>query len=148
MSNALYKLCADRHITLTPLRKEILTILYNKKMPIRAYDILSILKKSYPATEPPSVYRVLNFFIEKNLIHRIDSQNSYVYCASWMSGNSHIKQFYCFVRNATKLLNISIAIFMPFYLVFQIKKKIQIEDSLIELKGVCATCNMHSFSHP
>ena len=148
MSNALYKLCADRHITLTPLRKEILTILYNKKMPIRAYDILSILKKSYPATEPPSVYRVLNFFIEKNLIHRIDSQNSYVYCASWMERQLTHKTILLLCTKCNKITEYIDSNFHAFLSRFSDKKKIQIEDSLIELKGVCATCNMHSFSHP
>ncbi len=147
MSNLLYKLCADRHITLTPLRKEVLYILYQKKIPIRAYDLLAILKKTYPATEPPSVYRVLNFFIEKNLVHRIESQNAYVYCESWKDDQPAHKTILLLCKKCNKSTEFIDNDFHTHLSVFSNKNKIQIEDSLIEVKGICASCHIKKVPH-
>jgi Fur family zinc uptake transcriptional regulator len=139
MNHLSIDLYAKRGITLTPLRKEILLILHNQKRPIGAYEILAIIKKTYPATKAPSVYRVLNFLVKKNLVHRIDSCNAYVYCASWMEQNKHqtILLLCSRCHQTTEFIDNNLYASLS---LFSHRHNIQIEDSLIELKGICYGC--------
>lgn len=67
-------------IEVTPLRRDIIKILYQAKSPIGAYDVLEVLKKARPNAKPPTVYRVLDYLINANIIHKIDSSNTYTCC--------------------------------------------------------------------
>lgn len=66
---------------LTPLRQRVLEILVRAQQPISAYNILAQLKQRHRAAQPPTVYRVLEFFEEKKIIHRLKHINRYVLCA-------------------------------------------------------------------
>jgi Fur family transcriptional regulator, zinc uptake regulator len=76
------KICARQKIQLTPIRRRVLELIWNRHAPIRAYDILGGLKKSDGALAPPTVYRVLEFLLEAGLIHRIDALNAFIGCES------------------------------------------------------------------
>ncbi len=74
------KLCQERGIALTPLRAEVLGIIYTCSKPVGAYDLLRKLRKSRPNAEPPTIYRTLDFLENNNLVHRLDSTNTYTAC--------------------------------------------------------------------
>lgn len=76
------KLCAERELQLTPIRKRVLELVWQRHAPVGAYDILGALKKSDGALAPPTVYRALEFLLEAGLIHRIDSLNAFMACES------------------------------------------------------------------
>ncbi|MFW1965345.1 Fur family transcriptional regulator, partial [Acinetobacter baumannii] len=62
-------LCTAVGARLTPLRKEVLELILNASGPMGAYDLLSRIKSQTdrPAA-PPTVYRTLDFLLEKGLI--------------------------------------------------------------------------------
>ena len=64
-------LCAASGARLTPLRKEVLELILNASGPMGAYDLLAQMKNASdrPAA-PPTVYRTLDFLLEKGFIHR------------------------------------------------------------------------------
>ena len=74
-------MCAETGARLTPLRKEVLELILNATGPVGAYDLLAKLKSASdrPAA-PPTVYRTLDFLLEKGLIHRLTSINAYIPC--------------------------------------------------------------------
>lgn len=76
------KLCTERELHLTPIRKRVLELVWQRHAPIGAYDILGSLKKSDGALAPPTVYRALEFLLEAGLIHRLDTLNAFVACES------------------------------------------------------------------
>ena len=72
-------LCSATGARLTPLRKEVLELILNATGPMGAYDLLAKIKsESDRPAAPPTVYRTLDFLLEKGLIHRLTSINAYV----------------------------------------------------------------------
>ncbi|QMU61703.1 MAG: transcriptional repressor [Gammaproteobacteria bacterium] len=79
LSNA-EQICIDHKCRLTPIRKKVLELIWKSHKPIKAYDLLAQLSSEDFIEKPPTVYRALDFLIENNLIHRIESQNAYIGC--------------------------------------------------------------------
>lgn len=81
-------ICAAGGARLTPLRKEVLELILNATGPVGAYDLLAKLKgtSDRPAA-PPTVYRTLDFLLEKGFIHRLTSINSYIPCCHPRAGH-------------------------------------------------------------
>lgn len=81
-------ICVTSGARLTPLRKEVLELILNATGPVGAYDLLAKLKGSSerPAA-PPTVYRTLDFLLEKGFIHRLTSINAYIPCCHPREGH-------------------------------------------------------------
>lgn len=77
---AVEQACASRNIRLTPLRAQVLALVAAAGKPIKAYDLLDLMKSESGSTAPPTVYRALEFLLEQGFIHRLASVNSYVGC--------------------------------------------------------------------
>ena len=75
MVNAMIK----NQISLSKNQKIVLDYIQKIKKPVKAYSILSGVKKS-GINAPPQVYRALDKLIEKGKIHKIESQNSFIAC--------------------------------------------------------------------
>ncbi|MGB9190170.1 transcriptional repressor [Acinetobacter haemolyticus] len=81
-------LCATTGARLTPLRKEVLELILNASGPMGAYDLLAKIKsESDRPAAPPTVYRTLDFLLEKGLIHRLTSINAYIPCCHPREGH-------------------------------------------------------------
>jgi len=74
-------LCTRRRARLTPLRRRVLTLVWQSHAPIGAYAILASLRRAHRGAAPPTVYRALDFLIAQGLIHRVESLNAYIGCA-------------------------------------------------------------------
>ncbi len=74
-------LCTERGARLTPLRKQVLELIWQSHKPLGAYAILDQLAaKATKPVAPPTVYRALDFLLEQKLIHRIGALNAYIGC--------------------------------------------------------------------
>ena len=82
------KKCADQGERFTPLRRQILEMIWTSHEPVKAYDLLDELKKIHPGSAPPTVYRALDFLLDVGLIHKIESLNAYLGCGDPDSGHS------------------------------------------------------------
>ncbi len=89
--SAAERICRERKLRLTAQRKQILELVWNSHKPVGAYDILDSLQKSGKRAAPPTVYRALEFLIEADLVHRLDSINAFVGCPD--PENPHAGQF-------------------------------------------------------
>lgn len=130
----------DKTIKLTELRKDILSILYRKKKPMGAYEILAALKKKRPNAEPPTVYRVLEFLVDAKLVHRVESQNSYVCCSSLLKEKSQHKAILLYCKKCHQSFEFEDKSIFISIDTFAKKHKLDIDDALIEIKGVCESC--------
>jgi Fur family zinc uptake transcriptional regulator len=72
--------CAERGLRLTPLRAQVLGLVAAAGKPIKAYDLLDLMKGEVGSTAPPTVYRALDFLLEQGFIHRLASINAFVAC--------------------------------------------------------------------
>jgi len=84
-------ICSERGLRLTAIRRRVLQLVWDSHTPVGAYDILAALGNEGKHSAPPTVYRALEFLIEADLVHRLDSLNAYVGCQDPRS--SHAGQF-------------------------------------------------------
>lgn len=85
-------LAGQRGVKLTPLRRQILSLICQDHKPVGAYQLLAALSQARgEAAAPPTVYRALDFLVEQGLAHKIDSLNAFVACFS--AGKPHQSLF-------------------------------------------------------
>jgi Fur family zinc uptake transcriptional regulator len=73
--------CARQGLHLTPLRRQVLTILAENSAPLGAYAIIDQLsRREGKPVAPPTVYRTLDFFLEHGFVYKIESRNAYAPC--------------------------------------------------------------------
>jgi Fur family zinc uptake transcriptional regulator len=85
------RLCREKGLRFTRLRRRVLQLVWTSHKPVGAYDILEQLNREGRRAAPPTVYRALEFLIEAELVHRLDSLNAFVGCAD--PSSSHTGQF-------------------------------------------------------
>jgi len=73
--------CFRSEIKITKLRKDILMLILDSPVPLKAYDIIDKLKLEKISTKPITVYRILDIFVENNIVHKIKSKNSFLACS-------------------------------------------------------------------
>ncbi|EKD72371.1 MAG: Zinc uptake regulation protein ZUR [uncultured bacterium] len=134
------RLLMDSDLTITPLRKDVLDIFLSSQKPLSAYEVLDKLKKKRFNAKPPTVYRVIDYFVEKNIIHRIETGSKYVCCAqlSNFKSNYHGILFLC--KKCKHSFEFMDEEFLHFLKKFSKKQHLSINETLIEIKGVCQNC--------
>ncbi len=83
--------CETKQIRFTPIRKRVFELVWASHAPIVAYRLLKRLREEKDNAEAPTVYRSLDFLLEHDLIHKIESLNAFVGCEH--PGEKHISQF-------------------------------------------------------
>lgn len=73
--------CRAEGVQLTPARRRVLEILLEKHRAMGAYEILDILREEGIGSQPPVVYRALDFLAGQGFVHRIERLNAFVACA-------------------------------------------------------------------
>ncbi len=72
--------CARQGLRFTAQRRQVLEALLESHVPASAYDVIDRLATTDHRPAPISVYRALDFLVEHNLAHRIESKNAYIAC--------------------------------------------------------------------
>ena len=133
--------CNLRGVRLTKLRRRVLELVWTSHEPVKAYDILDILRDEHSGSAPPTFYRALEFLQEEGMVHRIESLNAYVGCGA--PDHNHASQFLicqscgaAAEMNDTEIRNMIAdkAADMGF----------KIYEEIIEIKGVCSQCGSES----
>jgi len=140
MQSAIFRVeidCASRGLRLTKIRRRVLELVWKNHEPVKAYDILEILKAEKKGAAPPTVYRALDFLQEEGFVHRIESQNAYIGCGE--PGHDNTAQFLiCIACGAAAELDDS-----------EIQELINVKASYlgfksqhqtIEVHGLCTEC--------
>ena len=83
--------CRQRGLRLTPTRRRVLELVLAADGPVKAYDLLDQLKIEQPGAAPPTIYRALEFLLENDFIHRLETLNAFVSC--FHPHESHQGQF-------------------------------------------------------
>ncbi len=74
--------CKENGIRFTDSRRHVLEIIAGAKKPMGAYDVLKALGAFIKNPKPPTVYRAIEFLCEEGFVHRIESLNAFVICAT------------------------------------------------------------------
>jgi len=129
------RICSERGVRLTFLRKRVLEIVSRSHRPVKAYEILAELSSS---AKPQTAYRALDFLIQNGLVHKISTMSSYCACFHPASGHSECFFLICSVCGDTRE-------FCGADLSKAINKAVDLEGfskerTVLEVPGVCAQC--------
>ncbi len=75
------KLCLQRGVRFTEIRKQVLELIWESHCAVKAYDLLDKIKPHLGSAKPATVYRALDFLLEQGLIHKVESLNAYIGCS-------------------------------------------------------------------
>ncbi|MCX7097400.1 MAG: transcriptional repressor [Methylococcales bacterium] len=74
------QLCGQRGVQLTPIRHQVLELIWASHKAVKAYELLDQLKPLLQAAKPATIYRALDFLMEQGFVHRVESLNAFVGC--------------------------------------------------------------------
>ena len=74
------RICASRSVRLTPMRRQVLELIWESHRAIKAYDLLERITPKTGTAKPVTVYRALHFLLEQGLIHKVESLNAFIGC--------------------------------------------------------------------
>jgi Fur family zinc uptake transcriptional regulator len=120
-------LCNQRNIRFTPIRKKILALILEQHMPIKAYDILAKLSDADH----------IEFLLENQLIHKIDSINSYIGCE--FAHKQHQSQFLV-CDSCNEVMELQEPLLNSALTETSQSKGFVVRQSHVEIHGVCADC--------
>ncbi len=83
--------CVDHALQFTPVRRRVLEILLQQHRAMGAYDILDFLRAEELGSQPPVVYRALDFLVRHGFAHKIERLNAFIACAH--VGHDHTPAF-------------------------------------------------------
>ncbi|MFO1076015.1 MAG: Fur family transcriptional regulator [Geminicoccaceae bacterium] len=130
-------LCARRGARLTPLREQVLELVWRSHAPIGAYQLMERLAESRGRVAPPTIYRALEFLTREGLIHRIDSLNAYVGCPQ--PGRPHAAYFFI-CRDCGDAAEIHDGELAGAVARCVERAQFRVEAATVELAGLCARC--------
>ena len=123
--------------TLTPQRLAIYRALETAKDPLTAYKLKDqvnhLSKESFNIS---TIYRVLDFWTELGLIHKIDSSNTFIVCNDEHRNHVHVLQHCTQCQSVKESCEISSLMKMPESASFLIDT-----HQVIEIQGQCAKCS-------
>lgn len=129
--------CAATGLRLTPVRRRVLALLLAQHRAMGAYELLDVLRQEGLGSQPPVIYRALNFLVKHGLAHRIEHLNAFVACATPNSGHAPV---FLICRMCKRVGEVDTAaaenILAP---VTQIAG-FRIERASVEAIGICAHC--------
>jgi Fur family zinc uptake transcriptional regulator len=123
---------------LTHNRQAVLDILTSAPAAISAYDILKLLHAQDAKWKPATVYRALNYLIESDYVHRIESQQKFISC-----GHKHQQDgrhfLVCDQCGAVEEVVSSDKVF-AFFRNLAASHQFQLQHPYLELRGTCLSC--------
>jgi Fur family zinc uptake transcriptional regulator len=72
--------CERRGLRLTALRRRVFELVAGHGTPVKAYELLDLIRQERGGAAPPTVYRALDFLLEHGFIHKLESINAFVGC--------------------------------------------------------------------
>lgn len=82
--------CTQKGVRLTEKRKLVLSCLLESKKALSAYDLVDFCREKHGESLPVmSVYRMLTFLEEENLVHKLNLANKFVACSHISCDHDH-----------------------------------------------------------
>ncbi len=132
------KICADKGLRLTPLRRGVMQVLAESHAPLGAYEIVERLGPEGDRPPPMSVYRVLDFLVSEGLAHRIESRNAFLACGHPHEPGDVVVFLICEQCGATREVN-SHAVGRDLAWAAR-SAGFTPRQRVLEVAGVCANC--------
>lgn len=135
--------CRQLGVRLTEKRTRILEILVESESPLSAYEIVDRFNAHSSKSIPPmSVYRILDFLVSEQLVHKLAMANKFVVCSHIVCCDDHkITQFLiCHQCNRTQEVEIPVTV-MERLESHIVKAGFRLTNPQIELECLCEDCD-------
>lgn len=129
--------CKEHAIRMTQSRREVARIIASSNCAIGAYDILEKLSDVLDNPKPPTVYRAIDFLMENQFIHKVESLNAFIACNT---DHRHSGAQFLVCDTCGRVEEAHICS-MPASLASSVKKTGFVADSWnLEVHGKCEIC--------
>jgi Fur family zinc uptake transcriptional regulator len=127
--------CIDSGRSATPQRISIVDELNYSGKNLSAYDLLGRLNDKGRSFNISTIYRVLDFWIEMDVVHKIESTNTYLICNDKHTNHFHVLLHCTNCNSIEESCQISAQLSLPDLNKFSIK-----DGQVIEFLGFCKKC--------
>lgn len=134
--------CKEKGSRLTEKRRLALSLLVKSSKALSAYELVEAFKTDLGETLPAmSMYRILEFLIAEDLVHKLSSTNKYVACENICSEHTHAESQFLICGQCQKVKEISI----NRSLMESIKENVNdtgfhLVSSQLEMNCICEEC--------
>lgn len=132
-------LCQTRGVRLTGQRALVLEVLIEAKRALGAYDLIDLVAaRAAKRIAPITIYRALDFLVENDLVHRIESRNAFLACPG---GHGAHPQAVFMICETCGAVSESVSPQLESDLAaLALKHGFRPSSRVIELTGCCGTC--------
>lgn len=127
----------------TDKRRNILASLIGANAPMSAYDLADLYNQNHAQKiQPMSIYRILDFFIEMNLVHKLPTSNKYIVCSHLTCKHSHQDQYFMVCKSCGKAQEVAMKSNLSKELNDSaLSVGFQLIDAQFEVLGLCKNCS-------
>jgi Fur family zinc uptake transcriptional regulator len=129
--------CADRRLRLTPARACVLDALLESHRAMTAYELLDRLAAAGLGSQPPVVYRALDFLVANGFAHRIERLGAYAACTE--GRRAHVAGF-LICRACRQVAETALGRTPRGLSAEAGAAGFAIERTVVEAEGLCARC--------
>ncbi len=129
--------CRAAGLQFTPVRRRVLELLLEAHKAMGAYDLLDILRTEGLGSQPPIVYRALDFLVTNGFAHKIERLNAFVACSH--PTDQHAPLF-MFCRICRTVAEVPSEVTHGRLGAAEDDAGFQIERVVMEAEGLCPNC--------
>lgn len=130
-------LCVARRLRLTPARRFVLETLLDSHRAMTAYEILERMAAGGLGSQPPVVYRALDFLVGAGLVHRIERLAAFAACTH---GGAEHNAGFLVCRVCRRVAETALPGPAQDLVAEAEAAGFAIERTVVEAEGVCALC--------
>ena len=136
------EICMRQGARLTPLREQVLQLVWQSHKPLGAYALLEELGQASPPGQrrrlgPPTIYRALEFLQAHGLVHRINSLNAFIGCPHPQRQHH---SYFLICRGCESTVELASETLSAAVESAARKTHFQAEGASIEITGLCPGC--------
>ena len=134
--------CQQQGGKLTEKRERVLAQLVRSNTPLSAYEVADLMNKESEQNMPAmSVYRILDFLVSNQLVHKLSSANKYLACSHIACEHKHAVPQFLICRNCHAVKEIGISRKILEELKASVSKAgYHLQNSQLELDCLCENC--------
>jgi len=129
--------CQARGLQLTPVRRRVQEILLSEHRAMGAYEILDTLRAEGLGSQPPVVYRALDFLVKHGFAHKVERLNAFTACNH--PGESHTPAF-LICRQCGAVVEAAAEPAKGALGAAADQVGFEIEQTVVEAEGLCPAC--------
>jgi len=127
--------CLESGRSATPQRMSIIDELCTARKNLSAYDLRDSLKNKGSSFNISTIYRVLDFWIDVGVVHKMESSNTYLVCNDSHTNHFHVLLHCTSCKSVEESCQVSAMLSLPTSNKFKVSG-----GQAVELNGLCRKC--------